>query len=72
MTTTKQKAMDTMDRFALVLKATAPWRELHKDTDFAELVECPACKGRLHLSIVKHNNHVWGECETEGCVKWME
>lgn len=37
-----------------------------------EVVECPACKGRLHLSIAAYNGHVHGKCETDGCVAWME
>jgi allantoicase len=34
--------------------------------------ECPICKGRLHLSHAAFNGHVWGKCETEGCVAWVE
>jgi len=37
-----------------------------------EIVECPACKGKLHLSQASCNGHVHGECETEGCARWME
>jgi hypothetical protein len=37
-----------------------------------EVIECPACGGRLHLSQAASNGHVWGKCETADCVSWME
>lgn len=62
-------------RFGLLTKVMTgirPWREAHKGKSAAEIVECPACKGRLRLSISAYNGHVHGHCETEGCVSWME
>ena len=38
----------------------------------AEVVPCPICQGRLHLSQSAHNGHVHGQCETPECVSWME
>lgn len=38
----------------------------------AEVIECPACKGLLHLSQSSYNGHVHGRCETPGCVRWLE
>lgn len=38
----------------------------------AEVVECPVCKGRLHLSQSSYNGHVHGHCETADCLSWME
>lgn len=35
------------------------------------LIECPKCKGDLRYSIAKLNGHIWGKCETEGCLQWM-
>lgn len=55
-----------------VMVGTAPWRKAHEGQSAREVVECPACKGKLHLSITAHNGHVHGRCETEGCVDWME
>jgi hypothetical protein len=49
----------------------ADWREAHQGQSVSEVVECPACKGRLHLSIF-YNGHAHGHCETEGCVEWVE
>ena len=37
-----------------------------------EVIECPVCKGRLHLSQSSYNGHVHGHCETENCLNWME
>lgn len=34
-------------------------------------IECPICKGRLNYTISSYNGHVWGQCETEGCLSWM-
>lgn len=61
-----------MSKMALVFKAIEPWRKKHKGKSAQEVVECPACKGRLHLSISSYNGHVHGKCETDGCVSWME
>lgn len=60
------------DVFMTVFAGIAPWREQHKGQSYGEIIECPACNGRLHLSIAGSNGHVHGRCETEGCVSWME
>jgi transcriptional regulator with XRE-family HTH domain len=32
---------------------------------------CPVCNKRLHY--VKHSNgHIWGKCETENCIQFMQ
>jgi hypothetical protein len=56
----------------VVMQAIQPWRQKHKGRSFGEVIECPACKGRLHLSIAAYNGHVHAHCETDGCVSWME
>ena len=33
---------------------------------------CPCCGKGLHMHISSYNGHVMGQCETEGCVSWME
>lgn len=60
------------EKMRVVFAAIMPWRKRHKGKSFGEVIECPVCKGRLHLSISSYNNHVHGRCETEGCVSWME
>lgn len=44
----------------------------HKGTNWKGVKECPVCKGKLHMSHAAYNGHVWGRCETEGCLAWME
>lgn len=63
------------DRRSLLKTAVAgitPWRVQHQGCSHAEIVECPVCRGHLHLSIAAHNGHVRGRCETGGCVSWTE
>ena len=45
---------------------------LKNNSIWQDMVECPVCKGKLHLSHAAVNGHVWGKCETAGCVEWME
>src|SRR5262245_6043618 len=59
------------EKMDIVMAGIAGWREAHQGQSASEVVECPACKGRLHLSIFV-NGHVHGECETKGCVEWVE
>jgi hypothetical protein len=34
---------------------------------------CPVCKtGTLHYSVASYNGHLWGQCETKGCMAWMQ
>jgi hypothetical protein len=61
-----------MEKLTTVLRGIADWRATHKGNSHYEIVECPACKGRLHLSITACNGHVHGQCETPDCVAWME
>lgn len=61
-----------MNKLGVVMTGIMPWRKANKGKSVAEVVECPACKGRLHLSISSYNGHVHGRCETAGCVSWME
>lgn len=60
------------DKLRIVMVGIDPWRKTHKKTNFSEVVECPACKGKLRLSTNAYNSHVHGHCETKGCVSWME
>lgn len=61
-----------IDLITTVMVGIKPWRDAHKGRSASEIVECPACKGRLHLSISGYNGHIHGKCATEGCVSWME
>jgi hypothetical protein len=61
-----------MTMLGVVMVGIGPWRAAHRGKSAREVVECPACKGRLHLSIAAYNGHCHGHCETDGCVSWME
>lgn len=66
-----QEIEEALERMRVVGPIVAQWREklpIGKE----EVIECPACKGRLHLSQAACNGHVHGHCETPGCVSWME
>lgn len=64
----------SINRMRLVGAALSGWRTWTKKNRVAkqEVIECPVCKGRLHLSQAAYNGHVHGQCETAGCVNWME
>lgn len=61
-----------LEKLIEVIEGIKPWREKHKGRSHAEVIECPACKGRLRLSIAAYNGHVHARCETQDCVSWME
>ncbi len=65
---------EMMDRMAIVGPVVAKWRTWAETNRVAkqEVIECPKCKGRLHLSQSSYNGHVHGHCETPECVSWME
>ena len=66
-----EKAMAQMNIVGVFLKTWRTWSKKNRVAK-AEIVECPVCKGRLHLSQAAYNGHVHGKCETVGCVSWME
>ena len=55
----------------IVFPAISEWRN-KLPIGKADVVECPICKGRLRLSQAECNGHIHGNCETDGCVSWME
>jgi hypothetical protein len=61
----------SMQRMMIVGPAVAEWPK-KPPRGKQGVIECPVCKGNLHLSQAASNGHVWGKCETEGCVSWME
>lgn len=69
----REKTEAGMNRVFAAIRVAGEWRVKPKPaTDRREVVECPVCKGRLHLSQSSYNGHVHGRCETDGCVSWME
>lgn len=62
-----------MERMSVVMPVVSAWRTKPKPSrDRREVIECPKCNGKLHLSQSSYNGHVHGHCETKGCVSWME
>ena len=35
-------------------------------------IKCPACKGSLTWARDSSNGHLHGQCETDGCLRWMQ
>jgi hypothetical protein len=68
----KQWARESTRKLLTALEVISPWRKQNKGKGVSEIVPCPICAGHLHLTISKGNGHVWGRCETEGCVSWVE
>ena len=58
-------------KYEIIAPVVIEWRE-KKPIGKAEVITCPACNGKLHLSQSPGNGHVHGHCETQGCVRWME
>lgn len=61
----------SIQRLTVVMPVVDAWRA-KKPRGKAEVIECPVCHGRLHLSQAAYNGHVHGQCETKDCVSWME
>lgn len=62
-----------MSRMLVVGPVISAWRIKPKPkTDRSDVLECPKCKGRLHVMQAAYNGHVRAKCETEGCVSFME
>ena len=70
--TIEQEFKQMEDRFIRVGPIVANIKEKHKGENWSGTVECPVCKGKLHLKHTGYNSHVWGKCETENCLSWME
>jgi hypothetical protein len=55
------------------IRVASQWRVKPKPKqDRREIIACPICAGKLHLSQSAYNGHVHGQCETANCVSWME
>ena len=60
-------------KMVAALRIASAWKVKPKpDHDRSETVECPVCKGNLHLNQSSHNGHASGKCESSGCVEFME
>lgn len=71
----REDSMEAMVRqMTLVSPVVKAWRSWTKQNRVGkeEVIQCPVCQGKLHLSQAAYNGHVWGKCETADCVSWME
>jgi len=66
------KIKEASERFMLALPIIKDMKQKYRKQSAEEVRECPVCKGKLHLAISAYNGHVWGKCETENCLAWME
>lgn len=63
---------ESVAKMKLALKVIEPIRKEHKGKNWRGTLECPNCKGKLHVSHAGCNGHVHAKCETPDCVAWME
>ena len=69
----RKESEESWEKTIAAIRIASEWRVKPKpEDDRSEVVECPVCHGQLHLSQSSHNGHVHGQCETTGCVSWME
>lgn len=66
---------DSIEALMLRMKLVDPvinaWRK-KLPIGKSEVIECPACKGRLHLRQIACNGHIRANCETPDCVAFVE
>ena len=59
------------NQIELMIKTITEIREKHGDkTGVRGNIDCPVCGKRLFY-VIHGNGHIWGNCETEGCLRWM-
>lgn len=68
----EKEIADHMTKMALALEIIDAIRKEQKGKNWRGVLECPNCKGKLHVSHAACNGHVHAKCETEDCVAWME
>jgi len=61
-----------MEKMETALKVIDPIRKEQRGKNWQGVIECPNCKGKLHVRHAACNGHVHAKCETDGCVAWME
>ena len=68
-----QQEKEMQERIMFLDKAFGDIKKYAKDKNInGGIINCPKCTGPLHFSIAKINGHIWGRCETEGCLQWMQ
>lgn len=59
-------------RHAASFPLIAKIKKDHKGQSWKGTDICPICKKTIHLTHAAINGYVWGKCETECCLDWME
>ena len=67
-----QEIADELKRFNLAMPLIIELKKEYKHRDAQVVRVCPICGGKLHMSIAAYNGHVWGKCETDKCLSWVE
>jgi hypothetical protein len=60
----------TVARTSIVIhiKTQGMWKR-----NYGAVIVCPICGGNLHYTYAgAYNGHIHADCETPGCVEWME
>ncbi len=60
------------EHFKLVVPIIAAIKANNEGENTKGTVVCPICKGKLHWIHHAINGRVYGRCDTEDCVHWME
>lgn len=66
-----ERSMKQMETSFAVVSAWRSWTTKNRVAK-QEVIECPVCQGKLHLSQSSYNGHVRGCCETADCLNWIE
>lgn len=69
----QQESEAHFSRIMKVLPVIAAWKVHPRPSHHrSEVVECPICRGNLHLEQSSYNGHAQAICETADCVRIME
>ena len=66
-----RQTQQLFDRMVKLIPVVNAWKA-KPPRGKSEIVDCPICGGRLHLSQSPYNGHVSARCETVGCASFME
>jgi hypothetical protein len=65
-----------MEETSFIIEAYKRINEIHgkkkPKKPIVDTIKCPKCNGILHFSKSSYNGHIWGKCETEDCLSWMQ
>lgn len=67
----KARQAESVRKHLLAMPTVNVWRQKPPKGKY-EIIECPVCKGNLHLHQSVRNGHVHGKCDSVGCVNWIE